>query len=81
MVFALYSKVVQNLAAVVEFVCSIIKTLDCCAMCSPSTSVQCAAPPLHCNVQPLQCSTMCSPSTAFQFAAPPLPCNVQPLNC
>ena len=31
MVFALYSKVVQNLAAVVEFVRSIIKTLNCCA--------------------------------------------------
>ena len=31
MVFALHSKVVQNLAAVVEFVRSIIKTLNCCA--------------------------------------------------
>ena len=29
MVFALHSKVVQNLAAVVEFVHSIIKTLNC----------------------------------------------------
>ena len=32
MVFALHSKVVQNIAAVVEFVHSIIKTLNCCAM-------------------------------------------------
>ena len=31
MVFALHSKVVQNLAAVVEFVHAIIKTLNCCA--------------------------------------------------
>ena len=31
MVFALYSKVVQNLAAAVEFVRLIIKTLNCCA--------------------------------------------------
>ena len=29
MVFALHSKVVQNLAAIVEFVHSIIKTLNC----------------------------------------------------
>ena len=31
MVFALHSKVVQNLAAAVKFVHSIIKTLICCA--------------------------------------------------
>ena len=36
MVFALYSKVVQNLAAAVEFVHSIIKTLNCCDWCSKS---------------------------------------------
>ena len=34
MVFALYSKVVQNLAAAVEFVHSIIKTLNCCVVLS-----------------------------------------------
>ena len=34
MVFALHSKVVQNLAAVVEFVHSIIKTLNCCGGCA-----------------------------------------------
>ena len=31
MVFALHSKNVQNIAAVVKFVHSIIKTLNCCA--------------------------------------------------
>ena len=32
MVFVLHSKVVQNIAAVVEFVHSIIKTLNCCVL-------------------------------------------------
>ena len=44
MVFALHSKVVQNLAAVVKFVRSIIKTLNCCGLqdayvaCSTATA-------------------------------------------
>ena len=44
MVFALHSKVIQNLAAVVEFVHSIIKTLNCRAsppqgVCMPVITV------------------------------------------
>ena len=66
MVFALHSKVVQNLAAVVEFVHSIIKTLNCCVVC---LSIRSFVFPFVCPAKsPLGSK---GPSVAAESGSPP----------